>query len=904
MKNVEDVYPLSPMQNGMMFHTLYAPGSGAYVVHISSRIDGNFSVAHFKRAWQTILDRHPILRSAYLWEKVESPLQVVRKELQFTWDERDWREMPAAEQEKQIQEYLWSEHYRGFDLAQAPLIRMALIRLGESSYQFVWNYSHLLLDGWSVNIIFGELFQFYKAYANGQELDLPRPRPYRDFIAWMQQQDKRKAEAFWRKTLKGFTAPTQIGFDEGKGGPENDLHPEYFELACDLGTEITAKLQSISRQQRFTVSTFFQAVWAWLLARYSGNEEVLFGVTVTGRPVSLKGVNGVVGLLVNTLPMRIRIDRDASVLDWLKVVHDHQVEIREYEYSPLVEVKSWSEIQGAQPLFETFFVFENHPVVTGVQELSQGAQFRASRVFESSAYPITIIAEPHENICVRVLFDKSRLSSENATRILEHFKTLLSQITENPDRKVSDLSLFPVAAGQLRARLPVAEAEDIETIHALSPAQEEMLARDQAADSLLCFGQCVFTLRSEIDAGNFQAAWRKTAGLNDALRSSIHWEGLEQPVRAVHRGADLPVEWQDWRSLTEEEMETRLPKLMASECAEGFQLASAPLARLTCVRTGENKYLVIVSYHPLVLDDRSVRALMETALSHHGAARDGGELALAAPVSDQEDASFAAGGQMEDLEFWRGEFSEFSSASLLASALPVSGPREREISLSRRYAPPELAARLRDVAASSGAGLTAVLLGAWAVLLSRYTGQDDVVFGIVSDGRQDDTNGAGAIGPFAAVLPLRLRVSGDDLLMPWLRLVEERRFAAVRHQSLPLKRIQECAHWEDGAPFFDHVVSIFNDFPERTDAAGMAGVSKAVEFGPGLTFHGKFPLTMAVQTGPGGILLQCAYSRSEFDMPAVEDLLEHYRQLLKEIAGEDEQTVSESCETGAVAVSA
>ncbi|HET8892131.1 MAG TPA: condensation domain-containing protein, partial [Candidatus Angelobacter sp.] len=253
MKNVEDIYPLSPMQEGMMFHTLYAPGSGAYVVHISSRIQGDLNVAAFKRAWQKILDRHPILRSAYLWDKVDKPLQVVRTGVTLPWYEPDWRGLPAEKQEQELQDYLWAEHSRGFDLSQAPLIRMALIRFEDNKYHFVWNYSHLLLDGWSVQIVFEELFAFYKSAAEGRELNLPRPRPYRDFIAWMQKQDKAKAEAFWRKTLKGFSVPTPLPVETERLSGEG---PQHRELALELDRRTTGELQALGRQHRITLSTF------------------------------------------------------------------------------------------------------------------------------------------------------------------------------------------------------------------------------------------------------------------------------------------------------------------------------------------------------------------------------------------------------------------------------------------------------------------------------------------------------------------------------------------------------------------------------------------------------------------------------------------------------------------------
>lgn len=439
MKNVEDIYPLSPMQEGMLFHTLYDPGSGAYVVHISSRIQGNLNIAAFKRAWQKILDRHPILRSAYLWEKVDKPLQVVRNEVTLPWYEPDWRGLSAEKQEQQLHDYLWSEHGRGFDLSQAPLMRMALIRLDENKYQWVWNYSHVLLDGWSVQIVFEELFAFYKAAAEGRELNVPRPRPYRDFIAWMQKQDKNKAEAFWRKTLKEFSAPTPLPVETEHLSGEG---PKHLELAIDLDRKTTADLQAIGRQHRITLSTFVQGAWAWLLGRYSAMEEVVFGITVTGRPVSLRGVESVVGLLVNTLPMRVALDQDERLLDWLKKLQEHQLEIRQYEASSLVEVKSWSEVSGILPLFETFVVFENHPVARGVQELHGDLRFLSSRVFESAAYPLTLLAEPGEQMRLRMMYDSSRFSSPTVTRILDHVRTVLMAMAVNPEQNLGALQFL------------------------------------------------------------------------------------------------------------------------------------------------------------------------------------------------------------------------------------------------------------------------------------------------------------------------------------------------------------------------------------------------------------------------------------------------------------------------------
>lgn len=441
MKNVEDVYPLSAMQEGMLFDALYEPGSGAYVIQLSSKIEGDFNVAAFQRAWQTILKRHPSLRSALLWEGVEKPLQVVRKEVTLAWDQPDWRGMPEKDQEKNLQDYICEERRRGFNFAQAPLMRMALIRLRENRYQFLWSCSHLVLDGWSSNIIFEDLFAYYRAYSEGRELSRTQPHPYRDLISWMQQQDKGKAEAFWRSNLKGFIAPTVLGSEEPKRIREANPEPEYRQLSATVDSQTLAKLQTIARQHRLMLNTLVQGAWAWLLGYYSGAEEVLFGVTVTVRPVSLVGVDSIVGPMVNTLPMRAAICGDKDLVEWLKELQDHQVEIRKYEYTSLVEIKGWSEIPGRLPLFESIVVFQNFPLAKGAQELRENLRFLSSDVISSTAFPLTLVVEVAERMSLNMSFDHSRFSSATVERMLQHIKILLGAMADNLGQRVGELTL-------------------------------------------------------------------------------------------------------------------------------------------------------------------------------------------------------------------------------------------------------------------------------------------------------------------------------------------------------------------------------------------------------------------------------------------------------------------------------
>jgi amino acid adenylation domain-containing protein len=442
MRNVDDIYPLSPLQEGILFHILLAPGSGAYTVHLKFAIDGDFNPEAFKHAWQKVVDRHPVLRSSFVWEKVPKPLQIVRQQATIAWDERDWREFPEERQAAILQEYLREEHRRGFDPLHPPLMRMGLMRLGENRFQFIWNYSHLLLDGWSANLVLGDLSECYRAYSDGREVNLPSPNPYRSFIAWLQQQNKSEAEAFWRKRLNGFSAPTHLGIEDLKLTPGDNRTPEYPEISGTLDVKTTAELQATGRRHRLTLSTFFEAAWAWLMGFYGAATDVVFGVTVSGRSALLPGIESIVGVLANTIPLRVNMDGGQCLVDWFRDIQNQQVERSSREYASLVDIKSWSEVPGAHPLFESFLVFENHPIAAEAQEFHANVRFAADRAFGGATYPLGLRVEPQKEILLRVIYDQRRFSPGVITTLLSRLQTILTAMAAHPQQKIGELSLL------------------------------------------------------------------------------------------------------------------------------------------------------------------------------------------------------------------------------------------------------------------------------------------------------------------------------------------------------------------------------------------------------------------------------------------------------------------------------
>lgn len=212
-RNIEAVYPLSPMQQGMLFHSLYAPESGVYFEQLSCTLRGALDVRAFERAWQRVVERHPVLRTSFVWKRLDKTLQVVHRRVRLPLEQQDWRGLSPAKQEARLEAFLQAERSRGFNLAQAPLVRLALMRTGENGHRFVMSHHHLLLDGWSLPLLMKEVMTFYEAFSRGRELYLEPSHPYRDYIAWLQRQDAAEAEAFWRQTLEGFAAPTPLVVD-------------------------------------------------------------------------------------------------------------------------------------------------------------------------------------------------------------------------------------------------------------------------------------------------------------------------------------------------------------------------------------------------------------------------------------------------------------------------------------------------------------------------------------------------------------------------------------------------------------------------------------------------------------------------------------------------------------------
>ncbi|MCA1612753.1 MAG: amino acid adenylation domain-containing protein, partial [Acidobacteria bacterium] len=423
----EDIYPLSPMQQGILFHCLYDPSAVEYVEQGSFASPVELDVAAFERAWQEVIRRHTILRTAFAWEGLDEPLQAVFPEVSLPLELHDWAGLPEREQEERLANYIEEVRRTGFDLAKAPLLRLALFRLADGAYQFVLSHHHLLLDGWSRTLLLNEVEELYGAFKRRRAVEGGQEDKYRDYIEWLRRQDLRQAAAYWRRVLGGFDSPTTLALgDSRRDSDDGDAQP-YAERQAELSPRLTAELQRWARRHQLTMNTVVQGAWALLLSRYGGAREVVFGNVVSGRTVELAEAERMVGLFINTLPVRVSVDGGKALVEWLGGLQAEQLEARQYEYSPLVEIQKWSDVPRGTPLFESILTYATYP------EHRQGPWTFVDRSLERTGYPLDVLVTAGERLSVRITYQVGRYAAAEIEGVLAYLEELLAAMAAHPE---------------------------------------------------------------------------------------------------------------------------------------------------------------------------------------------------------------------------------------------------------------------------------------------------------------------------------------------------------------------------------------------------------------------------------------------------------------------------------------
>ena len=458
MNDVEDAYELSPTQEGMLFHGLDDGSSGVDLEQVVGTLEEALHETAFREAWERVIARHAILRTAFRWDGLTAPRQEVHRHVTVAWERLDWRDVSVEERAGRREALLAADRRLPFDLARTPLMRFALVEEGEALWTFLWSFHHALLDGRAFPLVLREVFAAYEALRTGEAWEPPAPRSYRDYIVWLRGRDMAAAEEYWTRTLEGFRAPTPVGVSRGPGAAEDGMG------ACEvrLSEVRTSALREFARTHDLTLNTLLQGAWALLLHRYTGEEDIVFGSTRACRRSALGGADDLVGLLINTLPIRVRVEPRAALVLWLRRLREIQIALRPHEHTPLVKVKGWSQVPRGRPLFESLVVFDNETLEAGLRSLG-GAWSRRRFIYRGQTnYPVTLIGYGDQELLLRVEHDRARISDAAGRRLLGHVVTIMEGMAAaSADTAVATLPILSAEerrglAPPAAARLPTA----------------------------------------------------------------------------------------------------------------------------------------------------------------------------------------------------------------------------------------------------------------------------------------------------------------------------------------------------------------------------------------------------------------------------------------------------------------
>lgn len=523
-KGIEDIYGLTPIQQGLLFEQLAEPRSGVYIEQLRLSFRGTLDEGDFQRAWQLVVDRHPVLRTSFHLRDTEPPLQVVHQSAELPLEVLDWRGTPAEQLQHRIDEWLERERAEGFDLPRAPLMRITVVRTADCEWTLLWRLSHLLMDGWSFSLAMSDFLACYRALRTGRDPQLAPMRPYRDYASWWARQGGEKEREFWRQELAGFTPPGPLHapgqpaeHSEARGHcfvdmPLDDLHPG---------------LLALSRDSQLTLNTLLQGAWMLVLARHYGSDDIVCGFTMAHRPPDLPGAEGIMGPLIATMPVRERLDPGRAALSWFKDLQTHIAAVRENAALPLYEVQRAAGLSLDVPLLESSVSYENTPMPDFDLD-GTGLAYTGLHYDGRPHYPITMVIMPGEGLPLRVIHDRRRFCKAAAERFCTDVRAVLCALIAAPDAPLGELA-DPFAAAPVAAATgpePQVAAESLPTTLA-------RLATEAPEAIAISCGDATMTYRQLVEFGDAVATVLAEHGVAPGDRVGIRMARSQAQIAAM-----------------------------------------------------------------------------------------------------------------------------------------------------------------------------------------------------------------------------------------------------------------------------------------------------------------------------------------------------------------------------------
>jgi amino acid adenylation domain-containing protein len=438
LENIQKIYSLSNMQSGILYHVLLDKESQAYFEQEIFTLKGKIDPDIFQESFNSLIKRYDILRTNFVYENLKNLKQVVLKERLSSVDFKDISSYSDNEKKIFIESYKKTDRETGFDLTKDILIRISLLKTEKEEYKAVWSFHHILMDGWCIGILLKEFMQIYQSLKENKQLTLDKVLPYSDYITWLEKQDKEEAKTYWKNFLEGYDKKAEIPktvFIKKEG---------YFQKNTNFifNKEQTDKIKYLARNAKVTVNTIFQCIWGILLQKYNDNEDVVFGSVLSGRPSELPGVEKMVGLFINTIPVRIKCYPDESFVNILKRVQDVWFDSEKYSYISLAEIQAESILK--QDLIDHILVYENFPIENEVSSIKNEIDLEIDNleVFEQTNYDLNVILVLNEELKVNFNYNSLKYDEKVIEDLGIHINHIAGVVIENPDIKISEIEIM------------------------------------------------------------------------------------------------------------------------------------------------------------------------------------------------------------------------------------------------------------------------------------------------------------------------------------------------------------------------------------------------------------------------------------------------------------------------------
>ncbi|MBA4602107.1 non-ribosomal peptide synthetase, partial [Thermoactinomyces mirandus] len=434
----QDILSLSPMQEAMLFHSLFDKGN-SYFKQLVLKIEGDFSPQLFEKSLNMLIDRYEIFRTVFLYKKVQKPRQVILKERKTKIRYEDFSHLTDEEKEKKIRAWIRQDQTEPFDLLKDVLLRVTVLKTETRRYQVIFSTHHILMDGWCMGIVFEDLFEIYGKLKHNEPVPAGKVTQYREFIRWLEQQNQSEAMEYWKQYLSGYEEPVKVPGMQ----PVADGEYQLGELTLSLDEELTRELNKMARRHHLTLNNVFQTIWGVLLQRYNNTEDVVFGSVVSGRNKLIRDIEKMVGLFINTIPVRVRGSGEERFIDLAKRVQRSALASEPYDYVSLADTQEYT--QAGNQLFDHIVVFENYAFDPGVfDKYSYQVGFTvtdARSTFDKTNYDFNVIVLPNEKLTILFQYNELACSKAYVEKLFGHFRHIAEQVIQQPEKLLKEIEL-------------------------------------------------------------------------------------------------------------------------------------------------------------------------------------------------------------------------------------------------------------------------------------------------------------------------------------------------------------------------------------------------------------------------------------------------------------------------------